>query len=76
LPLGRSRNIAGQDCAARPEALGTEALEAWRARRYAAGAEAPLVSHLLDEVLAAALEPALLDGALLDRLAAAPPPPA
>lgn len=49
-------------------------------RRYAAGAEAALVSHLLDEVLAAAveraLEPTLLDGALLDRLAAAQPPPA
>ena len=38
------------------------------------------MSHLLDEVLAAAveraLEPTLLDGALLERLAAAQPPPA
>ncbi|CAL8469580.1 g9121 [Coccomyxa elongata] len=46
-------------------------------RRYAQGPEGAVVSHLLDEVVAAAversLEPILLDGHILDRLASAPP---
>lgn len=45
--------------------------------RYAQGPEGAVVSHLLDEVVAAAversLEPILLDGHILDRLASAPP---
>ncbi len=49
------------------------------ARRYAAGPEGAAVAHLLDEVLAAGvercLEPILLDGHILDRLAAAAAPP-
>ena len=47
-------------------------------RRYAQGGEGAVVSHLLDEVVAAAversLEPILLDGHILDRLASAPAP--
>ncbi|EIE21455.1 hypothetical protein COCSUDRAFT_66895 [Coccomyxa subellipsoidea C-169] len=46
-------------------------------RRYAQGPEGAVVSHLLDEVVAAAversLEPILLDGHILDRLASATP---
>lgn len=48
--------------------------------RYAQGGQNAAVSHLLDEVVAAAversLEPILLDGHILDRLSSAPVTPA
>lgn len=49
----------------------------WGTCRYAQGPEGAVVSHLLDEVVAAAversLEPILLDGHILDRLSSVPP---
>ena len=52
-------------------------MRVWGWSRYAQGHEGAVVSHMLDEVVAAAversLEPILLDGHILDRLASAPP---